>query len=83
MGLTADEIDAVIALQGGCAICHRTNRPLQLDHDHRCHPGPVGCRHCVRGAVCARCNKAIYCLDDSPALADALAAYLRRTAAPQ
>ena len=59
-GLTADERDALIALQGGaCAICGRTGLRLEVDHDHRCHPGPTGCRLCVRGALCGRCNTAL------------------------
>ncbi len=80
-GLTADEIDGLIALQGGvCAICHDPG-PLQIDHDHQHCPGRVGCRHCVRGALCHRCNQVLYYLDDDPKLAQGLAAYLERTAA--
>lgn len=80
-GLTPEEVDALIAAQGGCAGCHRTDRPLQLDHDHRHCRGPVGCRMCVRGAVCHRCNQTIYLCDDSPRLLRALAAYLERSGA--
>jgi hypothetical protein len=59
-GLTPDEIGALIALQGGaCAICGRPGQPLQLDHDHRHCPGRIGCRNCVRGALCGRCNTAL------------------------
>lgn len=78
-GLTADEIDALIALQGGCAVCHRTDRPLEIDHDHKHCPGPVGCRQCACGAVCYRCNKVIYLVEDSPSIARSLLAYLERT----
>lgn len=80
-GLTPAEVDALIAAQGGCAICHRTDAELQLDHDHRHCPGRIGCRHCVRGAVCHDCNMAIHYVADNPGRADELAAYLRRTAA--
>ena len=56
-GLTPAEVDALIALQGGaCAICGRAAERLQIDHDHRHCPGSQGCRHCVRGALCGRCN---------------------------
>ena len=49
-----------VVLQGGaCAICERTDRPLQVDHDHRHCPGREGCRQCVRGALCGRCNTAL------------------------
>lgn len=59
-GLTPDEIAALIALQGGaCAICGRLGEALQIDHDHRHCPGKMGCRHCVRGALCPRCNVAL------------------------
>ena len=77
-GLTANEIDYLS--QGGCAICHRTDRDLQVDHDHRHCPGPTGCRQCARGMVCHRCNEAIKFVDDSPARAEALRDYLIRTA---
>lgn len=59
-GLTANEIDALIALQGGlCAVCGRAGQRLQIDHDHRHCPGRIGCRHCVRGMLCPRCNTAL------------------------
>jgi hypothetical protein len=56
-GLTADERDALIAFQGGlCAICGRAGQRLEVDHDHRHCPGPTGCRSCIRGMLCSRCN---------------------------
>lgn len=59
-GLTPAERDALIALQGGaCAICGRAGEALQVDHDHRHCPGHDGCRQCVRGALCGRCNRAL------------------------
>lgn len=59
-GLMPAEVDAVVALQGGaCAICGRTGQPLQVDHDHRHCPGREGCRQCVRGMLCGRCNRAL------------------------
>jgi Recombination endonuclease VII len=81
-GLTADERDALVSLQGGrCAVCGRTDRPLEIDHDHRHCPGTIGCRHCVRGAVCGRCNRAIWGLGDDVEVARRLVGYLERTAA--
>ena len=80
-GLTADEVDALIAAQGGgCAVCGRRDRPLELDHDHRHCPGTKGCRQCVRGAVCGRCNRSIWGLGDDIAIARRLVGYLERTA---
>ena len=59
-GLTADERDALSALQGGlCAVCGRAGERLQVDHDHRHCPGASGCRSCVRGMLCGRCNTAL------------------------
>ena len=64
-GLTADERDALVALQRGlCAICARAGQPLQVDHDHRHCPGTEGCRQCVRGMLCPRCNTALGKLGD-------------------
>ena len=59
-GLTADEREALIALQAGaCAICRRPSTRLEVDHDHRHCPGSTGCRLCVRGMLCGRCNTAL------------------------
>lgn len=80
-GLTAAEINDLIALQHGCAVCHRMDKPLQIDHDHHHCPGTVGCRLCVRGALCARCNRAVLDVNDNPELARSLFDYLVRTAA--
>lgn len=78
-GLSLAEYEALHAAQGGlCAICSRPERQerngklIALAVDH-CH---VSGR--VRGLLCARCNKGIGLLDDSPELLDAGAAYLRQ-----
>lgn len=70
-GLTADERDALAGMQGGlCAICARSGQRLQVDHDHRHCPGSTGCRQCVRGYLCGRCNSALGWIGDNniPAL---------------
>ena len=72
-GLTPAEQEQLKA--GGCAICGRYDRPLQIDHDHRHHAGPVGCRHCVRGALCNVDNLILRWINDDPKIADAIAAY--------
>lgn len=78
-GLRPAEIEAIVAAQGGgCAICGRTDRALQVDHDHRHHPGTYGCRLCVRGMLCPVCNGLLRMIGDDPAIADAAGAYLRR-----
>lgn len=65
-GLSADAIDALIAAQGGrCAVCARPGLRLQVDHDHRHCPGRMGCRACVRGMLCNRCNSSLGLLGDA------------------
>lgn len=64
-GLTADERDRLVALQGGaCALCGRPSATLQVDHDHRHCPGREGCRLCYRGMLCPRCNTALGMIGD-------------------
>jgi hypothetical protein len=55
-GISAHEYDELLQSQGdGCAICGRTmyGARLHIDHDHDCCSG---CRDCVRGLLCVRCN---------------------------
>ncbi|KLO41457.1 hypothetical protein ABW17_14155 [Mycobacterium nebraskense] len=68
-GIDADERDALIAAQDGlCAICEdppAEGRILEVDHDHSHCGGPrKGCRHCVRGMLCRRCNYRVGRVDD-------------------
>jgi hypothetical protein len=75
-GLTSDERDALVRLQGGkCAICRRPDPRLQVDHDHRHCPGPTGCRQCVRGMLCRSCNSGLGLIE---AHLDRLVKYLDR-----
>lgn len=64
-GLTPTERDALVRLQGGrCAICLSLSQRLQVDHDHRHCPGRTGCRRCIRGMLCHRCNSALGWIGD-------------------
>jgi hypothetical protein len=49
---------------GLCHICKMTEA-THIDHDHGCCPGQTGCRSCVRGLLCTRCNTALYFVRDS------------------
>lgn len=63
--MTADERDALRNLQGGrCAICNTPSDKLAVDHDHRHCAGSEGCRQCVRGLLCYRCNSALGWIGD-------------------
>ena len=57
-GLDADEYWGMIFIQDNrCANveCGAEN-PTHIDHDHDHCPGKLGCRKCVRGVLCMRCN---------------------------
>jgi len=65
-GLSADERDSLAELQGyRCAICQRPGTALELDHDHRHCRGRTGCRQCVRGLLCPRCNAGLGLIGDA------------------
>ena len=64
-GLAVAERDALAALQGGlCAICLQPSDRLQIDHDHRHCPGTEGCRLCIRGLLCPKCNSGLGWIGD-------------------
>lgn len=71
-GLTSDDYDELLALQGGgCAVCggKPKSKRLAVDHDHQ--------TGAVRGLVCSRHNhEALGALNDSLAMVTALWHYL-------
>lgn len=67
---------------GGCAICggqSRNGDRLSVDHDHACCPQRGrSCGQCVRGLLCADCNRSIGMMADDPQRLRAAADYLER-----
>lgn len=64
--ISAEEYWAIYEFQGGrCALCRLATgkaRRLAVDHDHELakthdHPVDQGCRLCIRGLLCKRCNR--------------------------
>jgi hypothetical protein len=71
-GITADEVDALLAGQGGkCAICDGVSARAEgwhVDHNHETGQ--------IRGVLCQRCNHGIGLLEEDPARLRAAADYL-------
>lgn len=84
-GMTRADVEAMAQRQGGCAMCgvarprHEGHRNgWHVDHDHACCPGGVACERCIRGVLCAQCNKLIGLVDDDVDRLVAAIRYLRR-----
>lgn len=72
-GVGLDEVERMIAEQGGvCAIC-RSAAPRDVDHDHETGE--------VRGILCSPCNTGMGLFKDNPRHLRDAAAYLEGTAA--
>lgn len=67
-----------------CAICKNplifhidgSKSDINVDHDHSCCPGRIGCGKCVRGITCSGCNGGMGLFKDSPENLIAAAKYL-------
>jgi hypothetical protein len=84
-GLSPTEHAALLAIQGGaCAICQKARgvrRALAVDHDHNQarldgHAEEQGCKKCVRGLLCKRCNRTLGDYRDDPEVFRRAASYL-------
>lgn len=74
--LTPEQYDEIGERQGWrCALCLK-DKPLCVDHDHRCCPGYRSCGRCVRGLLCQSCNRGLGLLGDDGATVDRARSYL-------
>src|SRR5208337_1476645 len=66
-GITQEEYDALFAKQNGrCAVCNEILAMVHVDHDHQCCAGERSCGECVRGLLCADCNRGLGSFHDDP-----------------
>ena len=79
--ITIERYQAMLDACGGLCFCgkafgigHRDGP--HVDHDHKCCPGQRSCGNCVRGLVCAQCNRGIGTFKDDPIRLRAAADYL-------
>ena len=68
-GITIEEYEQRLAAQGGhCALCPAvqmsSKRRLCVDHNHDCCAGQRSCGKCLRGILCANCNRKIGFLEE-------------------
>jgi hypothetical protein len=82
-GITLAEFEDLLAEQGGCAICGAATsfpKAFPVDHDRArgCdHEEWRGCKKCIRGILCNRCNTQVGWLENNR---DAIESYVGRTA---
>ena len=83
-GLDTDSFNAMLSAQGGvCASCGTDNprgseNQWNVDHDHSCCSGKDSCGKCIRGILCASCNRALGIVGDSIQKLQHLINYLRK-----
>lgn len=75
-GLSAEAFASLVEIQeGACKICKESAK-LYVDHNHKCCSGTYGCKDCVRGLLCHRCNTGLGLFRDNPDLLVSAIAYL-------
>lgn len=78
-GITAADEADLRALQGGLCPCGNKIRHRDHDHElarHHPHPREHACKACMRGLLCARCNREILARGYDSTRLRALADYL-------
>lgn len=65
--------------QDRCALCGQNGTiRLAIDHDHSCCGRKRACKKCIRGMLCAVCNRMLGHIEAKPALAARFSDYLER-----
>jgi hypothetical protein len=79
--ITIQQYEEIKKVQGGvCAICNvatGASKSMAVDHDHSCCPAGGSCGSCVRGVLCASCNKMLGFARDSQEFFERAIEYLR------
>lgn len=76
--LTMERYNAMVeGQQGLCLICNKSSE-LHIDHDHSCCSGITSCGVCVRGLLCAKCNKGLGLFNDDIDVLNNAILYLSR-----
>lgn len=79
-GMTVEDWEILFRAQDGkCKLCGEGDRPLHVDHDHRCCPAIQTCGACVRGLLCSPCNRFLGRVES--AWGERALAYINRRAA--
>lgn len=78
--MTPEQFEVLVQNQKGlCAICDTAPLTiLHIDHDHSCCAKDTSCGRCIRGLLCAKCNKALGLLNDNPVTLLKAAAYVEK-----
>ena len=69
-------LDLVNLFNGKCHVC-KSEPATVVDHDHNCCAGVYSCGKCIRGVLCAGCNKALGLLRDNEQTLLTAVEYLR------
>lgn len=81
-GITLEQYNELFDKQSGCcAICgkHQTEykRAFDIDHDHSCCKGKKSCGKCIRGLLCADCNKGLGLFKDAKEILEKAIKYIK------